>query len=79
MLYELYVDSFCFLQAGRMSDSAFGIFSFSTIIMLHGRYLFSLRELTAGRLSTISYKGCNFCDFLFAFLHIGPLLKRDLL
>ena len=24
------------------------------------------------------YKGVNFCDFLFAFLHTNPLLKRGL-
>ena len=32
-----------------------------------------------GRLSTIFCKGDNFCDFLFAFLHIESLLKRGLL
>ena len=31
------------------------------------------------RFSTISDKGDNFCDFLFAFLYTHPLLKRGLL
>ena len=31
------------------------------------------------RLFTTVYKGNNFCDFLFAFLHITPLLKIGLL
>ena len=34
----------------------------------------SLRGL--GRLSSILYKGDNFCDFLFAFLHTMPGLKK---
>ena len=33
---------------------------------------------TPGRFS-ISYKGNNFCDFLFAYLHSNTLLKRGLL
>ena len=32
-----------------------------------------------GRFFTISAKGDNFCDFLFALLHANSLLKRDLL
>ena len=39
-----------------------------------------LRELyTLGRFSDIFYKQDKFCDFLFAFLHTRPLLKRGLL
>ena len=34
---------------------------------------------TLGRFSAIFYKGDNFCDFLFASLHINPLLRRGLL
>ena len=30
-----------------------------------------------GELSTLLFKGYRFCDFLFAFLHIMPLLKRS--
>ena len=32
-----------------------------------------------GSFSTIFYKGDNFCDFLYTFLHTKPLLKRGLL
>ena len=32
-----------------------------------------------GRFSVIFYKGDNFCDILFAFLHIRLFLKRGLL
>ena len=31
---------------------------------------------TSGRFSTILYEDENSCDFLFAFLHIIPLLKK---
>ena len=34
--------------------------------------------MSFGRISS-SYKGNNFCDFLFVFLHSKPLLKRGLL
>ena len=30
----------------------------------------------SGSFSTISYKGDNFCDFLFAILHTNPHLKK---
>ena len=32
---------------------------------------------TSRDLAPIFHKGDNFCDFLFAFLHTNPLLKRD--
>ena len=34
---------------------------------------------TLGEFPAISYRGDNFYDFLFTFLHINPLLKRGLL
>ena len=41
---------------------------------------FTLRELDKlGRFSTISYKGDNFCDFLFDLLYTKSLLERGLI
>ena len=39
--------------------------------------MFKVRVIdTLGRFVTVSAKGDNFCDFLFALLHTKPLLKR---
>ena len=44
------------------------------------RPIFTLRGMdTFGKFSAVFDKGDNFCNFLFAYLYIIPLLKKGLL